>query len=109
MVTAQGVGVGASWAGVLSGRDVLRPWERGGEHGLGADHPLMGVKVAQCPALPRPPDLPGRLWKKLSRTQQLACVACDEAIASAGLGPDLTAGGERRAAVFLATTVCGMD
>ena len=102
-VTAQGVGVATTWAGVLAGRDVLQCWS-----GLNdAAHPLGKVKVAECPAIARPVDLPGRLWTKLSRTQQLACVAMDEAIEQARLPHDL--GDAGRCGLFLATTVCGMD
>ena len=105
MVTAQGVGVPETWAGVVVGREVLGAWE-----GLPADHGLRGVKVARCAAeLPRPGDLPERLWGRLSRTQQLACVAADEALAQARL--PRRAGEALRGAtgLFVATTVCGMD
>jgi 3-oxoacyl-(acyl-carrier-protein) synthase len=102
-VTAQGVGVAATWEGVVAGHDALRPWS-----GLrDSEHPLSKVKVAECPALPRPADLPGRLWKRLSRTQQLACVAVDEALGQAGLPHALSE--FERCGLFLATTVCGMD
>jgi 3-oxoacyl-(acyl-carrier-protein) synthase len=101
MVTAQGVGVERSWRGVAGGIDGLRTWS-----GIAAEHPLARVKVAQCAEVPRPEDLPARFWRGLSRTQQLGCVAADEALGQAGLD-----GGPLgdRAALFLATTTCGMD
>lgn len=101
MVTAQGLGVEATWQGVLAGREVLRPWDL-----APPDSPLARLHVAACGHLPRPRDLPPRLWDRLSRTQQLACLAADEALASAGLPRRLTG---LRVGLFLATTVCGMD
>lgn len=109
LVCAQGVGVDAAWAGIVAGREVLGEWTGLAE--LPAEHPLRRLKVAACGELPRPGDLPRRLWRGLSRTQQLACVAADEALAQAGLPRRLRrgTGGGVRGAVFLATTVCGMD
>jgi 3-oxoacyl-[acyl-carrier-protein] synthase II len=105
MVTAQGLGVDATWQGALAAREVLRPWSE-----APPDHPLASLKVAQCPPLPRPLDLPPRLWKTLSRTQQLACLAADEALLHARLPRKLDAPGSTvNAGLFLATTVCGMD
>jgi 3-oxoacyl-(acyl-carrier-protein) synthase len=103
VLTAQGVGIEATWAGVKVGRDALRYWTGapGGGHALGK------MKVAECPALPRPGDLPERLWRELSRTQQLACVAMDEALHRAKL--PRTSEEKRPIGLFLATTVCGMD
>ena len=104
MVTAQGVGVEETWRGVVAGREVLRPWVGGS---FGADHPLAALKVARCvEELPRPGDIPGRLWKKLSRTQQLAALAVGEALDRAHLPRRLEG---MRVGLFLATTVCGMD
>jgi 3-oxoacyl-(acyl-carrier-protein) synthase len=100
MVTAQGVGVCASWDGVVNGREVLRGWEAVAGHALGK------LPVGVCPELARPGDLPLRLWKGLSRTQQLAAVAADEALLQAGLGRRVESA---RTGMFLATTVCGMD
>ena len=57
--------------------------------------------------LPRPGDIPGRLWRKLSRTQQLGVVAVEEAAGAGGVVAAKLEG--VRAGVFLATTVCGMD
>jgi 3-oxoacyl-(acyl-carrier-protein) synthase len=67
------------------------------------------VKVAACAALERPSDLPLRLWGGLSRTQQLACVAADEALVKARFGRKLAASLRGRSGLFFATTVCGMD
>jgi 3-oxoacyl-(acyl-carrier-protein) synthase len=104
-VTAQGVGVAATWEGVVQGREVLGAWER-----LPEGHALRGVKVARCVAeLPRPADLPERLWRRLSRTQQLACVASDEAVAQAGLPRRVDMELGANVGLFVATTVCGMD
>jgi 3-oxoacyl-(acyl-carrier-protein) synthase len=50
-----------------------------------------------------------RLWSGLSRTQQLACVAADEALLQAGLGRRLAESMRARSGLFFATTVCGMD
>jgi 3-oxoacyl-(acyl-carrier-protein) synthase len=105
MISAQGVGVGLCWANIVAGRDALGPWV--GLAGLPVAHPLRRLKVAACPEPPRPGDVPLRLWRTLSRTQQLACVATDEALAQAGLPRKIP--GAMRAALFLATTVCGMD
>ncbi len=101
-ITAQGIGVAATWAGVLAARDALIPWP-----GVDPTHPLAKLKVAACGNLPRPADLPARLWNLLSRTQQLAAIATDEALASAALPHHLDALGP--IGLFLATTVCGMD
>jgi 3-oxoacyl-[acyl-carrier-protein] synthase II len=113
MVTAQGVGVEASWRGVVEGRKVLRPWKRGDGVEAGMEGgPLARIRVAQCGddggELPRPEDLPVWLWTSLSRTQQLAALAVGEALAAAGLPFRLGDEGIP-AGVFLATTVCGMD
>jgi 3-oxoacyl-[acyl-carrier-protein] synthase II len=54
-------------------------------------------------------DVPGRLWGRLSRTQQLACVAADEALKQAQLPRRLGEEMRGRSGLFLATTVCGMD
>ncbi len=105
-VTAQGIGVDATWLGVRTGCDVLRPW-RGAPHRLDGSHPLEKIKVAECPELPRPDDLPLRLWRELSRTQQLACIAVDEALTQARLPRKQTGG--QAIGLFMATTVCGMD
>jgi 3-oxoacyl-(acyl-carrier-protein) synthase len=107
LITAQGVGVPAMWDGVVAARDVLRPWAGAPQSPDGiSPHPLAALRVAACPPPPRPADLPPRLWRRLSRTQQLAAVAADEAVAAAGLPRDLS---RVRAGLFLATTVCGMD
>jgi 3-oxoacyl-(acyl-carrier-protein) synthase len=104
LVTAQGVGVEASWRGVVQGADRLAPWT-----GIDPSHPLSRLKVAACAALPRPADLPARLWQRLSRTQQLACVAADEALLQSRLGRQLDPSLRPRSGLFFATTVCGMD
>ncbi|MGN6371240.1 MAG: beta-ketoacyl-[acyl-carrier-protein] synthase family protein [Phycisphaerae bacterium] len=101
-VTAQGIGLPATWSGILAAREALAPWPN-----IDPAHPLARLKVAACGTLPRPRDLPPRLWNALSRTQQLACVATDEALAHAQLPHDLHALGP--VGLFLATTVCGMD
>ncbi|HTV48645.1 MAG TPA: beta-ketoacyl-[acyl-carrier-protein] synthase family protein [Phycisphaerae bacterium] len=114
MATAQGLSPQESWQGITSAREVLRPWE--------GDLPqeLSHIKVAQCPPLPRPWDLPPRLWNTLARTQQLVCICADEALSAANLPdniPHRFSHKNRRAATpqispvgcFLATTVCGMD
>jgi len=99
-VTAQGVGVRATWEGVTAMRDVIAPWPDAPEN-------LRHIKVAQCGEIPRPADLPPRLWSKLSRTQQLAALAADEALSS--LGTDYDSLPPHRRGLFLATTTCGMD
>ena len=102
MVTAQGNSAAESWRGILSGADRLKPW----------DGPLPAalrhIKVAACTGLIRPADLPPRLWNKLSRTQQLACISTDEALQSAGL-PQHQISADPPVGCFIATTVCGMD
>lgn len=104
-VTAQGIGVAATWQGVAAARDVLQPWPE-----IEAGHPLRSVKVARCAAdLPCPADLPPRLWNALSRTQQLACLAADEALADARLPERFREGDGEEIGLFVATTVCGMD
>ena len=107
VVTAQGVGVEATWAGVREGRDALRVWSGLPRAVDGGEHPLAKIKVGECPALQRPADLPERLWRGLSRTQQLACMAMDEALDSAGIARKSNV--QRPVGLFLATTVCGMD
>jgi nodulation protein E len=107
VVTAQGVGVEATWAGVREGREALRVWSRAPRAGEGGVHALGKIKVGECPELARPGDLPGRLWRELSRTQQLACVAMDEALDRAKLPRKSEE--RREIGLFLATTVCGMD
>ena len=102
MITAQGNGTAESWRGISSGADVLKPW----------DGPLPAalrqIKVAACTNLIRPVDLPPRLWNKLSRTQQLACISTDEALQSAGF-PRRQIATNPPIGCFVATTVCGMD
>jgi 3-oxoacyl-(acyl-carrier-protein) synthase len=105
MVTAQGLTLGESWQGIRFTKDVLRPWEG---H---LSEPLSKLKVAQCPPLPRPADLPASLWDSLARTQQLACICADAALESAGLPRKFSHKFPLASPVgcFLATTVCGMD
>ena len=102
MITAQGNSTAESWRGISSGADVLKPW----------DGPLPAalrqIKVAACTNLIRPVDLPPRLWNKLSRTQQLACISTDEALQSAGF-PRRQIATNPPIGCFVATTVCGMD
>ncbi len=102
MITAQGNNTAESWRGIRTGADVLQPW----------DGPLPAalrhIKVAACARLIRPLDLPPRLWTKLSRTQQLACISTDEALKSAGL-PRRQLATDAPIGCFVATTVCGMD
>ena len=101
MLTAQGLTRSESWAGIKAGREVLRPWD-------GAlPAPLAAIKVAQCPPLPRPADLPARLWNSLARTQQLACLCADEALQAAGL-PRQRPAGAAPMGCFLATSIAGM-
>jgi len=104
MMTAQGAGVEQTWRGVVAGRDALTHWMPPGVSS--ENHALARLKVARCPEPARPVDLPPRLWAKLSRTQQLACVAVDEALQQAALPRKLDG---VRAGVFIATTIGGMD
>ncbi len=101
-VTAQGVGLVDTWRGVRDSKDALRVWSRLEQEGV-----LRSIRVAECPALSRPNDLPVYLWDSLSRTQQLACIAMDEALTRAGLPRRLASAPP--IGLFLATTVCGMD
>ncbi len=103
MVTAQGVGVDATWAGLCARREVLRTWS-----GAPAGHVLAGLKVGECPEVARPRDLPERLWRELAGTQKFAAVCVDEALGQAGL-PRVMPEGMGRVGLFMATTVCGMD
>ena len=102
MITAQGNNAADSWRGIRAGAEVLKPW----------DEPLPAalrdIKVAACTNLVRPVDLPSRLWTRLSRTQQLACISTDEALESAGLSRRQLAS-DPPIGCFVATTVCGMD
>ncbi len=102
MITAQGNNAADSWRGIRAGAEVLKPW----------DEPLPAalrdIKVAACTNLARPVDLPPRLWTRLSRTQQLACISTDEALESAGLSRRQMAS-DPPIGCFVATTVCGMD
>ena len=102
MITAQGNNAADSWRGIRAGAEVLKPW----------DGPLPAalrdIKVAACTNLVRPVDLPPRLWTRLSRTQQLACISTDEALESAGLSRRQMAS-DPPIGCFVATTVCGMD
>jgi 3-oxoacyl-[acyl-carrier-protein] synthase II len=102
MITAQGNNAADSWRGIRAGAEVLKPW----------DEPLPAalrdIKVAACTNLARPVDLPPRLWTRLSRTQQLACISTDEALESAGLSRRQLAS-DPPIGCFVATTVCGMD
>ena len=102
MITAQGNSTAESWQGILSGADRLKPWD--GRLPAALQH----IKVAACAPLTRPVDLPPRLWNKLSRTQQLACISTDEALQSAGL-PQRQISTDPPIGCFIATTVCGMD
>lgn len=102
MITAQGNNTADSWRGIRAGAEVLKPW----------DGPLPAalrdIIVAACSKLVRPVDLPPRLWTRLSRTQQLACISTDEALKSAGL-PRRQMAADPPIGCFVATTVCGMD
>lgn len=102
MITAQGNNAADSWRGIRAGAEVLKPW----------DEPLPAalrdIKVAACTNLARPVDLPPRLWTRLSRTQQLACISTDEVLESAGL-PRRQMASDPPIGCFVATTVCGMD
>jgi 3-oxoacyl-(acyl-carrier-protein) synthase len=104
IVTAQGVGLDATWRGVVARREVIAPW-RGAP---GVPHPLSVLKVAACPDLPRPVDLAPRLWNRLSRTQCMAAVCADEALAAARL-PRRVPESLGPVGLFMATTTCGMD
>ncbi len=102
MITAQGNTADESWRGIRSAADVIRPW----------DGPLpaalRNIKVAACGAFPRPLDFPDRLWRRLSRTQQLACISTDQALQNAEL-PNCRISTNPPMGCFVATTVCGMD
>ncbi len=102
MVTCAGLTVDQSWSAISHGREHLSPWQEPLPPALGS------VAVAQCHDLPCPDDLRPGFWKTLSRTQQLACLAADEALLSASLPRTLDFMGNRTGC-FLATTVCGMD
>lgn len=102
MITAQGSATDESWRGIVSATDVLGPW----------DGPLPAalrhIHVARCPDIQRPDDIPDRLWRKLSRTQQLACISADQALQNADL-PKFQISTDPPMGCFIATTVCGMD
>ncbi len=105
MITTQGLTRSASWAGIRSGVETLRPWE---PRGAGIPASLATVRVAQCPPPPCPKNIPLHLWRLLARTQQLACLCADEALRSAAL-PEKFSRQDAPAGCFLATSVCGMD
>ena len=102
MVTCAGADVAASWAAICGGQENLLPWQGN------LPAALRQIRVGQCAVLPCPTDLRPAFWKTLSRTQQLACTASDEALSSAGLPRTLAFLG-KTVGCFLATTVCGMD
>ncbi|NNM88811.1 MAG: beta-ketoacyl-[acyl-carrier-protein] synthase family protein [Phycisphaerae bacterium] len=102
MISAQGKSLRDSWGGITAAGKALRPWSEDPSDNLG---PLL---VASCGDLPRPDDLPATLWASLARTQQLAALAADEALTSAGL-PRRLGRASQAMGLFLATTVCGMD
>ncbi len=102
MITAQGACLADSWAGICTAANALRPWNDD------ADDKLGRLQVASCGELWCPADMPFKLWAGLARTQQLAALAADEALTSAGL-PRRLAPSARPMGLFLATTVCGMD
>ncbi len=102
MITAQGACLADSWAGITAAGNALRCWSDDPNDNLGR------LQVASCGDLPRPADIPSALWAELARTQQLAALAADEALASAGLSRRLGRSAEPMG-LFLATTVCGMD
>ena len=102
MICAQGKSLGDSWAGITAADDALRPWSDDPTDKLGH------LRVASCGELPRPADIPAVLWAGLARTQQLAALAADEALSSAGL-PRRWSKTAEAMGLFLATTVCGMD
>ncbi len=102
MITAQGNNAADSWRGIRAGAEVLKPWYEP------LPAALRDIKVAACTNLARPVDLPPRLWTRLSRTQQLACISTDEVLESAGL-PRRQMASDPPIGCFVATTVCGMD
>ncbi len=102
LITAQGCGAEQSWRGIQSGVDVLRPWDQP------LPEALRHLRVAACPEYSRPSDIPSLLWSRLARTQQLACIAVDEAFRAAGL-PKRQKVNDPPMGCFVATTVCGMD
>lgn len=102
MITAQGCSLLESWSGIAAARDTLGPFS------TDSGDNLAGLHVASCKDLLRPADIPPALWAGLARTQQLAAIATDEALTSAGLPSHLARTAEPMG-LFLATTVCGMD
>ncbi len=100
IIANPGRGLEEVWRNVMAMRDGIAPWRHA------PPGPLAAIKVAACSEPPRPEDLPQRLWRGLSRTQQLAITAVDEALALAKLPRQINS---ESAGLFMATTVCGMD
>lgn len=100
MVTCQGIGCQRSWNGIANSCDVTSIWknELGSKSGA--------LRVAAAPPIPRPPDLRASFWQSLSRTQQIACVAADEAIEQAHLPHRLN---DFCCGCFVSASVCAMD
>ncbi len=100
MVSCQGIGRDATWRGIIERRDAAQAWS-----GELPPH-LAALRVAECPELPCPANFRRRLWTSLSRGQQMACIAADEALDMAALPrrlPEIPCG------CFVSTSVCGMD
>ena len=102
IVSNQGVGCSANWHSMINTHEHLAPWRQP------CEPKLAGINVAQTPELPRPDDLPPTLWQSLAGTQRLAAIAADEAIRMAAL-PTRPTRRPEPIALFMATTVCGMD
>ncbi len=100
MVTCQGIGCRRSWVGVANSCDATTNWKS--ELGLKTG----SLRVATAPPIPRPLDLPAGFWQSLSRVQQMACMAADEALAQAQLPHRLT---NFCCGCFVSTSVCAMD
>jgi len=100
MVTCQGAGCENSWAGIAASRDAATPWRH--DLWLGKD----AVRVAAAPPVACPEDMSAAFWQTLSRVQQMACVAVDEALLQAGLPHSLH---DFDCGCFVSTSVCAMD
>lgn len=85
-VSGFGIGVEPLWHGLLAGQVALLPRPDGEARGLG-DLPLSLVPLPG-PAGETPPALAEVLWSETPRATQMARLAADEAMCSAGLAAD---------------------
>ncbi|MDJ1130487.1 beta-ketoacyl-[acyl-carrier-protein] synthase family protein [Streptomyces iconiensis] len=99
MVTPSGVGVQASWAGILSGKPTAE-----------VDDELAGLPVAfscRVPDLDACARLTSRLALRLDRFTQMALIAAHEAVADAGLNSEAWHG--ERVAVVMGVGTASFD